>query len=47
MSSEGNMPFDLTRVQRMCHALKRVSHLSLYKKLNLEKALHNAISSTL
>ena len=47
MSSEGNIPFDLPRVQSLFHALHRVYHLSLYKKLNLETALQNAISSTL
>ena len=47
MFPKGNIPFDLTRVQRLFHTLHQVCHLSLYEKLNLETALYNAISSTL
>ena len=46
MSPEGNIPFDLTRVQRLFLASHRVYHPLPYEKQNLETASKNAISST-
>ena len=45
ISPKGNIPFDLTRIQRSLHALHKVCYLSLYKKQNFEAASYNAISS--
>ena len=47
MSPEGNIPHDLTKVQRLFHALHRVYHLSLDERPNLETASNKAISSGL